>query len=321
MEVRSYNAELGLAHLQFKHVFSNIVIERMTRKGEKKEIHVECVNGQRSRILKNWENAEKRAQMELPMIAINRTGYSRNAERLNNLHNEVKREITSKRRSYDLLTPVPIDINYDVSIIAKYQEDIDQIASNFMLMFNNDGYLNLMHPKFEGLQLKNQIIVGDQVSEEHPDELDGSQDDLYVDTFQFTFKTYLFGGQQKAVRAPEKIVSSFMSSYVDTKISCVSIADLSSSMDLSYTSKISVVLTSDVTEEVTAFVDNPDPSAYVYEGIVPIINAINMGFYPTPGISGHIPYFEFVDAKPVEEQPPYVDRVIWTITENGLSMI
>ena len=69
-----------------------------------------------------------------------------------------------------------------------------------------------------------------------------------------------------------------MSSY----ISCVSIADLSSMSDLSYTSKINVVLTTDVTQELTTYVDNPDPSAQVYDGLVPIINAIDMGFYPTP---------------------------------------
>lgn len=63
--------------------------------------------------------------MKLPMIAVNRTGYARNGERLNGMHNEVKHEMTSKWRSYDLMTPVPIDISYDVSIIAKYPSDVD----------------------------------------------------------------------------------------------------------------------------------------------------------------------------------------------------
>jgi hypothetical protein len=44
--------------------------------------------------------------------------------------------------------------------------------------------------------------MGDQVTEEHPEDIDGTQDDLFTDTFSFTFKTYLFGGQQKATRAP-----------------------------------------------------------------------------------------------------------------------
>lgn len=36
--------------------------------------------------------------------------------------------------------------------------------------------------------------MSDSVLEEHPDELDPSVDDLITTTFQFTFKTYLFGG-------------------------------------------------------------------------------------------------------------------------------
>ena len=55
---------------------------------------------------------------KLPMIAINRTGYQRQGDRLNSLHNEVKYEISPKRRLYERLTPVPIDISYDVSVIA-----------------------------------------------------------------------------------------------------------------------------------------------------------------------------------------------------------
>lgn len=133
--------------------------------------------------------------MKLPMIAINRTGYTRNSERLNNLHNEVKYEITSKNRSYDLLTPIPIDISYDVVVMAKYPSDIDQIASNFMIMFNSDIYMSCQHPKYEGIKLNNQIIMSDSVTEEHPDELDGSTNDFITTSFQFTFKTYLFGGK------------------------------------------------------------------------------------------------------------------------------
>ena len=124
MEVRSFNAELAIATMMLNHLFGNIIIERQEN-GKVKRIPVTCVFGQRQRILKNWENSEKRAKMTLPMIALNRTGYTRNGDRLNNLHNEVKYEISSKNRSYDLLTPVPIDISYDLVIMSRYMDDID----------------------------------------------------------------------------------------------------------------------------------------------------------------------------------------------------
>lgn len=224
MEIHSFNAELALANLMFSQIFRNIKIRRTNDTGDIAEFDVPCVFGQRSRIIKSMENDSRQGKVKFPMITINRTGYTRNADRLNNLHNEVRFEITSKNRSYDLLTPIPIDISYDVSITAKLPSDIDYIASNFMVFFNNDIFVNCMHPKYDGIQLKNQIIMSDSVSEEHPDELDASADDLITTTFQFTFKTYLFGG-------------------------------------------------------------NKQVDGDVYEGFVPTINGINIGFYPIAKIS------------------------------------
>ena len=140
MEFISWNNELGVANLLFKRFFSDIKIERTNNRGQKTLLDVPCVFGQRSRILKTMENPDNKAQYKVPMIVINRTGYSRQPDRLNNLHNEVRYEISEKRRNYQFLTPVPIDISYEVSVVAKYPADIDKIASNFMVFFNSNIY-------------------------------------------------------------------------------------------------------------------------------------------------------------------------------------
>lgn len=53
------------------------------------------------------------------------------------------------------MTPVPVDISYDVTIIAKYPSDIDKIASNFMVFFNSDIYVSCHHPKFPEIKMNN----------------------------------------------------------------------------------------------------------------------------------------------------------------------
>ena len=63
--------------------------------------------------------------------------------------------MTGKYRSYDLLTPVPIDISYDVTIVSKYPSDTDQIASNFMIFYISDIYVSCNHPKYDGIMLNN----------------------------------------------------------------------------------------------------------------------------------------------------------------------
>lgn len=285
MEIQSYNSELAIANLMFSRIFSNIKLQRLNNKTVEKDTLVKCVFGNRSRIIKNWENTNKRGNMTLPLIVIKRTGYSRNSERLNNLHNEVKYEMTSKYRSYDLYTPIPIDISYEVSIISKYPSDIDQIASNFMIFFNNDIYVSCEHPKYAGLKMNNQIIMDDSISEEFPDELDPTQDSLIVSTFNFTFKTYLFGGNKKATLKlkEQNTISTFLSNG----------------------------------NVVTALVSS-QLSDYVYEGLVPTIQTLSVGWYPVPYTESSIDgYLEYIEPRLLDPNDllsvadAYVDRMVW----------
>lgn len=284
MEIRSYNAELAYANLLFSRIFRNIVLER-TVKNQKKEFQVNCVFGQRSRILKNLQNPDKRATMKLPLIVINRTGITRNAERLNNLHNEVKYQESSKRRNYNLYTPVPIDISYDVYFIAKFPGDIDKIISNFIAFFNADLFVTCIHPKYEGIKFNNQIIMQDSISEESLDELDATQDDFKIVTFQFTYKTYIFSGPDKSKYGTNLIpkISSYISTWTEVS------------------GDISVEMSAQVSTEVEV----------IYDGFVPQINAIDIGFYAVPKEKDFIEYMDYVDT--LSNYDPYVDRFIWKI--------
>ena len=188
---------MAYANLLFKRLFSNIVITRKSE-NEEKDIKVKCIIGNRSRIFKDLENREKAANYSLPMIVIMRTGVQRNSERLSKLHNEILNSTSSKAIIYDLYTPVPIDIEYSVTIISKYPGDNDMIMSNFIPFFNSDLFVSSIHPKFNNLSYSSQIIMNDSISEEHPDEFDETTDDITVTTFNFTFKTFIFAGSKKA---------------------------------------------------------------------------------------------------------------------------
>ena len=328
MEIQTYNAELAIANLMFKQQFNNIVIQRSDAKGNQKSIHVMCVNGQKSRIFKNWQNAEKKAMYKLPMIIVTRTGYARQPNRVNDIHNEVKYEMTGKYRSYDLLTPVPIDISYDVTIVSKYPSDIDQIASNFMIFYNSDIYVSCNHPKYDGIMLNNQIIMSDSVSEENLDEIAPEADDLITTTFQFTFKTYLFGGNKTAKKQKKVSVLSSWDEVVKVKLDADSIkkwledhpSETLTALETQHKEGMVEVLSNDISGE--------------YESLVPVIEKFDVRFYPTPYLSTHEAYIDTVDNKYLDEAYditaivsgdtpevigkygtlyPFVDRMTWTI--------
>ena len=60
--------------------------------------------------------------------------------------------------------------------------------------------------------------MSDSISEEHSDELDGTQDDLTIATFTFTYKTFLFGGTKQAQLIHPKILSSYTSSFISSRV-------------------------------------------------------------------------------------------------------
>lgn len=330
MEIQTYNAELAIANLMFKQQFNNIIIQRSDAQGNMKPIHVMCINGQKSRIFKNWQNAEKKAMYKLPMIIISRTGYARQPNRVNNINNEVKFEMTSKYRSYDLLTPIPIDISYDVTIVSKYPSDIDQIASNFMIFYNSDIYVSCKHPKYEGVMLNNQIIMSDSISEENLVEIAPEADDLTTTTFQFTFKTYLFGGNKQARRRKKEQV---LSSWEEDVVHELNAEEALKWIDSHPNGKLSVL----EREQKKGYVEviSNDISGE-YESLVPIIEKFDVRFYPTPHLSTHDAYIDAVDNKYLDETYdvtaiisddtsavvgkygtlyPYVDRMIWKIDD------
>lgn len=295
-------------------MFNNISI---TKNGKK--TYFNCLIGNRSRIFKNLENPEKSATYKLPLIIIQRTGLTKNNERLANMNNEVKYAPHPKMRSYDLYAPVPVDISYQVTIVSKYQEHIDRAISNFIPFFNKDLFVRCEHPKFQGLYFTNQIVMEDSVTEEHPDEIDPTADDVVTMTVNFTYKTFIFSGNKKAILVPKTQISTYLSTFTSSYVYELTDDDknnisafLSKSLSTTLSCEVTVPVTCEVPVQTSGDVQD-------ISGFVPTINTLYMGLYPTPLLSQYIPHIKWVDdlcAQGIDDSP-YVDRFKWVIDENG----
>ena len=192
MKLRSYNEELKIATAQFLDVFNNIVIDRRnSSKTVQKTIAVPCVYGDRSRILKSLENKGK--TMKVPKIAIVKTGISRGATRIADTQNGLNYQVDG---SFDIqkFRPQPMDIEFEMSIVAKYTEDMDQIVSNFIPMFQPDVYVVWKHPKQPTQNLKSQIIWDGQISYEYPTDISEGDPARVFGSTTFRYKTWVFPG-------------------------------------------------------------------------------------------------------------------------------
>ena len=190
-----------------------------------------CIIGNRSRVFKNLENPDKAGIPSLPLIVITRNSITRNNDRLANLHNEVVQSNSSTKIDYNLLAPVPIDIEYTVTIITKDPDDNNRILSNFLPFFNSDLYISSQHPKFEDVSYHSQVIIGDTISEEHPEEIDNTADDIQTSSISFTFKTYIFGGSARIPLGPRIVVEPGISVFISNDVEVSVETEISSYYD------------------------------------------------------------------------------------------
>lgn len=315
MEIQSWNQELSLANAQFKRLFSNIAIQQGN-----KRTRFSCVLGNRSRIFKSLENPDKNAIYNLPLIVIQRTGVTKNNDRLANVNNEVKYATSSRRLNYNIFTPVPIDISYEVTIISKYQEQIDKALSNFIPFFNKDLFVRCQHPKFEGLFFTNQVIMEDGITEDHGDEIDPSTDDLIQATCNFTFKTYMFCGNQKAKQRTTEISTivdvrkyTGLSSYI-RKLTDDDKKHIEDFLDKDLSITVTEQVTTEISTELSVEVPIEDPKQ---DGFIPLINRMYVGFYPVPLLSSYNRHMDWVDSLCAQgfDDSDYVDRLEWNFDE------
>ena len=162
MKYRSYNSELVIATSLIVNVFNDIIIDRRKHNIKdyskplsfddivQQEIEIPCVLGDRSIILKSLENEPGR--YKLPLIILQNKALKTDTDRMCDLHADVFYQqdssfgkLDSKHHlysAYDISKrrAQPVIIDYDLTIITKYKEDLDQIISNWIVHFRPDIY-------------------------------------------------------------------------------------------------------------------------------------------------------------------------------------
>lgn len=217
MRYRSYNSEILIATTLLIDVFNDIIIDRR-KHGVKRDfskavslneivqqkIEIPCILGDRSIILKSLENEP--GKYKLPLIILQTKSLKTDPSRMVDLHNDVFYQEDDQFSKLDvnhhLYRPQqiskkrgqPIIIEYDMTIIAKYREDLDQIFSNWAVHFRPDVYVKWWHPRNTETPLVSQILWGHNLSYDAPIEYNPQNIFTYKFTTNFSFKSWLFYG-------------------------------------------------------------------------------------------------------------------------------
>jgi len=195
MKNNPYYFEIKDMLTQFVTAFDDIVIKRynVNRKIEDR-IAVRYVYSPKQRVLYDIVNTAQ--NMTLPAVAVTIGGISRDNTRVFNKLDGFYYSEGSNKKSALMKSPVPVNITINMSIITRFQTDMDQILSNFIPYSNPYVVISWKVPEEFGLpslqEIRSEVLWDGNMSMTYPVELNGQEKARVIADTTFVIKGWLF---------------------------------------------------------------------------------------------------------------------------------
>jgi hypothetical protein len=199
----TYNREIQTLVEQFAGAFNDIIVKRF----DKNEIiqsqnKVRFVYAPKQRVLESLRTPAP-GGITIPAIAINISSIQRDSSRVFNKNSgfEIQaRSIAGEDKDFlkFIRQPVPINVGINMSIITKYQTDMDQILSNFIPYC--DPYIVISWKLPVGYnkdyEIRSEVLWSGGINVTYPLELPPNQSFRITADTSFTIKGWLFKSTQ-----------------------------------------------------------------------------------------------------------------------------
>lgn len=207
MRQYSYYFEVKDLILQFLAAFDNVVIKRYDKNRLPLATQqVRYIYAPKQRVLFDLVNPAQ--NVTLPCISITIKNISRDQNRVFNknagfyAHGSPETRIPGAQ-TFFYKAPVPVNIDLSMSIIARYQSDMDQILSNFVPFNNPYIILSWTVPKIFNLpytqEIRTEVLWSGNIGMEYPTDINGQQKAQIIANTGFTIKGWLFPDPQDPV--------------------------------------------------------------------------------------------------------------------------
>ena len=197
MRNQPYYFEIKDLITQFISAFNEVTINRYNKsRAIVDKIRVKYLYAPKQRVLNDLIN--KSQHVTLPAIAVSVTGIEKDEERVfNKIYGSYESNITSpdQRTSKHLPAPVPINISMNMSIMTKYQTDMDQIISNFIPYTNPYIVISWKVPSTfvsQVTEIRTEVNWSGTMALDYPTELSPDQPARVTADTTFTIKGWLF---------------------------------------------------------------------------------------------------------------------------------
>jgi len=188
---------------QFVTAFDDIIIKRYDKnRVAQNNVQVRYVYAPKQRVL--YDIVNKSQNLTVPVVAVYITNVARDESRVFNklsgfYVNRGVSEIDTRAKSQFYKTPVPISIGVSMSIITKFQSDMDQIISNFVPYSNPYIILSWKLPTTvvnEDLavpqEIRSEVLWDGGINIQYPTDIAANEKYRIIGDTAFMIKGWLF---------------------------------------------------------------------------------------------------------------------------------
>lgn len=208
MKTRSFYFEVKDLLIQFLAAFDNVVIQRYDKNrvaGATQQVRY--VYAPKQRVMFDLINPGQ--NITLPVVSVTIGSISRDVNRVFNKNAGFYAHGTASDQSpgpvsFYYKAPVPVNIGVRMSILTRYQSDMDQILSNFIPFNNPYIILSWTVPKEFNLpytqEIRTEVQWDGNISMSYPTDINANQKAQIIADTSFTIKGWLFPDPQDPVK-------------------------------------------------------------------------------------------------------------------------
>jgi len=210
MQAQTYHFEIKDLITQFVAAFDDIIINRYDKnRNAVNKVQVRYVYSPKQRVMYDIVNLAQ--NITVPVVSIHITSVSRDLNRVFNkldgyYYSKSVSDSTGLPTTNHYNSPVPVNITVAMSILTKFQSDMDQIISNFVPY--NNPYIILSWKVPEDLvyggfsipqEIRSEVLWDGSINLTYPTDLNASEKYKVVGDTSFTIKGWLFPATQNDV--------------------------------------------------------------------------------------------------------------------------
>jgi len=200
---QTYHFEIKDVLTQFIAAFDDIIIRRYNKEREPEaNIHVRYVYSPKQRVL--FDIVNRAQNITIPVVSVSINSVQRDESRVFNkiegfFYSYGKDEKEYQRTVQHYRTPVPVNINISMSMVTRFQSDMDQILSNFIPYNNPYIIISWKMPDTvvpEGFkvpqEIRSEVLWNGSINLSYPTDINASEKYKVIGDTAFTIKGWLF---------------------------------------------------------------------------------------------------------------------------------